>query len=90
MTFGCTNYRIICGEEQTIIDGQPTVVLGVVMVHGQIIAEGEDASGRHAKAAASEIALKKLKGMMLPDYRKEYGCNCNDKPGQEQKAVEEE
>ena len=61
---------------QPVDDGTPVRVVAVVMVHGQIIAEGEASSGKYAKLKAAKDALDLLQGLAPFEYRGQYGCDC--------------
>ena len=50
--------------------------VAVVMIHDQIIADGEASSGKNAKVKASQEALKQLEGIAPYQYRMQYGCDC--------------
>lgn len=84
MSFGCDNYRLMASEVPSIVpDGAPTSI-AALMVHDEIIAEGQASSSKNAKVKASSNALKVI-GKMIPfEYRKLYGCDCN---GQEKHWV---
>ena len=55
--------------------GTPRSIAGL-MVHDEIIAEGQASSGKNAKVKASVEALKLLRGLAPFEFRKVYGCDC--------------
>lgn len=63
------------------IDGAGTRVFAAVIVHDQLVAEGEATSARYAKMKASENALSKLEGMPPFRFREKYGCDCHANQG---------
>ena len=63
-------------NELPSLDGSPPRNVAVVMIHDEIIADGEASSGKNAKIKASQAALKSLEGMMPSAFRMEYRCNC--------------
>ena len=63
-------------NELPSLDGSPSRNVAVVMIHDEIIADGEASSGKNAKIKASQAALKTIEGMMPSEYRMQYRCNC--------------
>lgn len=53
-----------------------------VMIHGEVVAEGQASSGKNAKIKASSNALKLLQGLAPFEFKQQFHCNCEG----EQKA----
>jgi endoribonuclease Dicer len=77
MTFGCTNYRLMASEIPSIVPGGAPTSIAALMVHDEIIAEGQASSSKNAKVKASSNAVKMLGNMMPIEYRMLYGCSCD-------------
>ena len=76
LSFGCTDYRLMASEVPSIIPGGPVTSIAALMVHNEVVAEGQASSGKNAKVKASSNALKKLQGLAPFEYRAQYHCNC--------------
>lgn len=50
--------------------------VAVVMVHGEVVANGTASSGKNAKLKASQEAVNLLKGLIPADFRAQYKCDC--------------
>ncbi|KAI9732109.1 MAG: Dicer-like protein 1 [Cirrosporium novae-zelandiae] len=74
-SFGCANYRVLSQEIQDDPRYQGKVVAAVI-IHDQIVADGEAASGKNAKVKASEKALRVLEGLSPREFRENWGCEC--------------
>lgn len=72
-------------NELPSIDGSPPRNVAIVMIHNEIIADGEASSGKNAKVKASQAALEKLDGITPSEYRMQFRCDCE--MGKHQKAV---
>lgn len=73
---------------QPSFDGLPDRVVAVVMVHDEIIANGESSSGKYAKLKASSNALGLLKGLVPFEYRMQYHCDCSDEKSEVRDGME--
>ena len=76
LSFGCANYRLMASELPSCIPGAPSRAIAVVMLHGNVIAEGQASSSKNAKIKASQSALGVLRGLMPIDFRRHYRCDC--------------
>ena len=76
LTFACSNYRLMAGEIPSIEPGGTPRSIAGLMVHNEVIAEGQASSGKNAKVKASIAALKQLEGLALFEFRKLFGCDC--------------
>lgn len=76
LSFGCANYRLMASELPSCIPGATSTAIAVVMLHGQIIAEGQASSSKNAKVKASQNAKEVLKGMLPFEFRLQYRCDC--------------
>ena len=77
LSFGCSDYRLMASEVPSIVPGGPVTSIAALMVHNEIVAEGQASSGKNAKVKASSNALKKLQGLAPFEYRAQYHCNCD-------------
>ena len=69
------NYRVMA-DELPSLDGSLPRNVAVVMIHNEIIAEGEASSGKNAKVKASLEANEILHGITASEYRAKYSCDC--------------
>lgn len=73
------NYRLMSNEIESFEGGPPRNV-AIVMIHGEIIADGEASASKNAKVKASQAALKVLDSITTPaEFRMKFGCNCEKK-----------
>lgn len=77
LRFGCTNYRLMANELPSL-DGSPPRNVAVVMIHDEIVADGEASSGKNAKVKASQAALEQLGNIAPFEFRMQYRCNCHE------------
>ena len=82
LSFGCTDYRIMSGPLPSY-DGSPERTIAAVMIHDQIIADGQASSGKNAKLKAAKDALHQLQGIAPFEYRLQYRCDCVEKKERE-------
>ena len=76
LSFGCTNYRLMASEVPSIVPGGPVTSVAALMIHDDIVAEGQASSSKNAKVKASSNAMKKLQGLAPFEYRTQYRCDC--------------
>ena len=77
LSFGCTSYRLMASDIPSIIPGSnATTTIAAVMIHDDIMAEGEASSTKNAKIKASQNALESLRGLAPFEYRLRYRCDC--------------
>ena len=89
LSFGCSSYRLMASEIPSIVPGSTiTTAIAVVMIHDEIMAEGQAASTKNAKVKASQSALSLLQGLTPFEYRLQYRCDCeNAATGQAEKSM---
>jgi endoribonuclease Dicer len=75
VNMGCMDWSVVTREIPTI-DGSKPAVMAVVMIHSQVVADFKAESSRYAKVGAAKKALEILDGLPLPEFRQEYGCDC--------------
>jgi len=63
-------------NELPSLDGSPPRNVAVVMIHDEIMADGEASSGKNAKVKASQAALQQLRDIVPFEFRMQYRCNC--------------
>ena len=63
-------------DELPSLDGSLPRNVAVVMIHDEIIAEGEASSSKNAKVKASLKANEILQGITASEYRERYRCDC--------------
>ena len=78
LTLGCTHYSVLSEEMPAIVEGTPPRVVAVVMIHFQIVAHAEAASGKYAKIKASQRALDALTNLVPREFRAKFGCDCKE------------
>lgn len=76
LNMGCRNFAICARELPDLGDGLPPTIVALVLVHGRIISSKEGQSQRYAKISAAKLAKERLGGIGLPEFKKEYGCDC--------------
>lgn len=74
----------MANEIPSVVPGGPVTSIAALMIHDEIVAEGQASSGKNAKVKASSNALKLLSGLAPFEYRMQYRCNCD---GQEKQWV---
>lgn len=52
------------------------LVVAVVMIHDEIIADASASSGKNAKVKASEKAIRLLDGLLPFEFRRRFCCDC--------------
>ena len=83
-TFGCHSYGLH-SEEIQIKDDKgtwtgSTKVAAAILIHGHVVDGTVRESGRYAKVAAAQKALKKLQSVTKEAFVQDFGCDC--KPGE--------
>ena len=76
-------------NELPSLDGSPPRNVAIVMIHDEIIAEGEASSGKNAKVKASQAALDQLRGVVPYEYRMQYRCDCETGKAKEEDVLGE-
>ena len=79
LSFGCTEYRLMADEVQSVIPSGPPTYVAALMVHDEIVADGEASSSKRAKVKASSTALKLMQGMSREEYKLTYQCDCKER-----------
>ena len=74
--WGCTNYRLMAKEIASLDETRLPNIMAGFMVHDDIIAHGQAASGKNAKVKASKAALDKIDGLTRLDFRRKFHCDC--------------
>lgn len=77
VNMGCKDWSNVTREIPTI-DGSKPYVMGVVIVHSQVVADYKAESSRYAKVGAAKKAMEILQGLPLPEFRNRYACDCRD------------
>lgn len=78
--FGCHAYGLHAEEIQITdelekLTGRTRVVAGI-LIHTKVVEVAVRESGRYAKLAAAQKALRKLSEMTKEEFINEYGCDC--------------
>lgn len=91
INMGCRNFSVCAKELPDLGDGATPMNLAMVLIHGQMVASKEGASQRYAKVAVAKMAMNRLEGMSLPEFRMQYHCDCKrtieDDVGEEDSAL---
>lgn len=75
LEMGCTNYRLMA-DELPSFDGSLPRNVAVVMIHDEIITDGEASSGKNAKVKACLEANELLRDITPLMYQTQYHCDC--------------
>lgn len=78
LSFGCAEYRLMAGEIESVIPGGSPTSVAALMVHDEVVADGQASSIKQAKVKASSSALKLMQGMSREEYRLTYRCDCKE------------
>ena len=86
LTFGCREYRLMADEIPAVVPGEPSTAVAALLVHGQVVADGEAASTKVAKVKASQAGLAIMRALEggREAYVQKFGCDC---VGKEQEWV---
>jgi endoribonuclease Dicer len=77
ISMGCSNWGVYAEQRPDIGDGMPPEICAAVVVHDRVVADHRGVNRKEAKAAAAQKACQNLQGMPPPEFRVEYGCDCN-------------
>jgi endoribonuclease Dicer len=75
VNMGCMEW-VLTHRELPGIDGAKSMVVAMVIVHDQVVADWQAESSRYAKVAAAKKAMGILSGLPLPEFRDRYCCSC--------------
>ena len=78
LTFGCTEYRLKSNEVESVIPGGAPISVAGLIVHNEVVADGQASSSKQAKVKASSAALKMMLGISREEYRLQYDCDCKE------------
>lgn len=78
INFGCREWRMATHTQKSILPGDKDKVLAMIMIHNKVHFHGVAVSGRYARVKASHAALEKLDGLPEFEYRRTYGCDCEE------------
>jgi endoribonuclease Dicer len=78
VTLGCREWRMDVRELESVIPGAKDQVIAMVQIHYKVFFHGTAASGRYAKLKVAKEALEKLEGLPPFEFRRQYGCTCED------------
>jgi endoribonuclease Dicer len=76
--FGCRNWRLQCMAQPSVIPGVKDRVVAMVQIHYKVWFHGTADSNRYASPKVCHAALEKLEGLPPFEFRKQYGCDCED------------
>ncbi|KAF2703350.1 dicer-like protein 1 [Pleomassaria siparia CBS 279.74] len=88
--FGCKEWRLATRERKSIIPGARSDVIAMILIHFKVHFDGVAVSGRYARPKACKLAYEKLEGLAPFEFRREYGCDCEQEPTEEEKETKEE
>ena len=68
----------MASEILSVVPGNngPLTSIAALLIHDDIVAEGQASSGKNAKVKASGNALKVLQGLAPFEYRARFRCDC--------------
>jgi len=76
--FGCDDWRVGALETETVIPGKSKAIAAMVLIHGKVWFHRLGQSARYARVRVSHAALEKLDGLARYEFRKQYGCDCEN------------
>jgi endoribonuclease Dicer len=77
ISMGCSNWGVYAQQLPDIGDGMPPENVAAIIIHDRVVVDHRGVNRKEAKAAASQKAYDQLQGKPLPEFRVEYGCDCN-------------
>jgi endoribonuclease Dicer len=77
-TYGCRQYRIIAKPVPMVGAFDSKCVVVAVMIHNEVFAHDMGESMRYARVRVAKMALEKIEGMGLADFRQRFKCRCSD------------
>lgn len=84
VNFGCKEHRIGLAKQQSVIPGAKEQVIGMVMIHNQVrFHKAGGTSHRYARLKVAQLAVEKLEGLPPFEFRRLYGCDCEDREAAE-------
>jgi endoribonuclease Dicer len=79
INFGCKEHRIGLAKQQSVIPGAKEQVIAMVMIHNQVqFHKAGGTSHRYARLKVAQLAVEKLEGLPPFEFRRIYGCDCED------------
>lgn len=75
---GCKQHRMATHTTAKLMPGDQDRVVAMLMIHDKVHFHGVSVSTRYAKQKLTDIALNALDGLPEYEYRKRYGCDCNE------------
>ncbi|KAF1965214.1 endoribonuclease dcr-1 [Bimuria novae-zelandiae CBS 107.79] len=75
---GCKQHRIATHTTVKALPGDKDRVVAMLMIHDRVHFHGVAVSGRYAKKKVADIALEAMDGLPEYEYKKRYGCDCNE------------
>jgi endoribonuclease Dicer len=77
-TYGCQQYRTLASPVMLPGALQVKGVHVAVMIHKEIVAHDKGESGRYARVRVAKLALEKLDGLGIAEFRARFKCGCSD------------
>ncbi|KAF2796271.1 hypothetical protein K505DRAFT_415880 [Melanomma pulvis-pyrius CBS 109.77] len=78
VNFGCKEWRLGTRLRKSAIPGARDDYIAMLQIHYKIYFDGHAVSTRYAKGKASHAAVEKLEGLPQYEFRRLYGCDCED------------
>lgn len=75
---GCKQHRTATHTTMKALPGDKDRVVAMIMIHDKVHFHGVAVSGRYAKKKVADVALAALEGLPEYEYKKQYGCDCNE------------
>lgn len=76
--FGCSEWRIGVETTKSVTPGRKEQVVAMIMIHNEVHFHVVATSERYSKLNVCHLALKHLDGMPEYEYRRKFGCDCED------------
>jgi endoribonuclease Dicer len=77
-TYGCRQYRLITKQVPLTGAFDAKGVVVAVMIHNEVFAHDMGESMRYARVRVAKLALEKIEGLRLADFRQRFKCGCSD------------
>ncbi|KAF1955997.1 hypothetical protein CC80DRAFT_474029 [Byssothecium circinans] len=87
INFDCRDWRMAVHTTKSILPGKDQVV-AMIMIHNKVRFHGFAVSERYARGKAAHQALERLDGLPEFQYRRDYGCDCEESVDADKKSKE--
>jgi endoribonuclease Dicer len=78
VNFGCKEWGMATRNSPSLIPGARDNVIAMVQIHYRVYFDAHGISARYARQRVSRRAVEKLEGLPQYEFKKLYGCDCED------------